>query len=42
VMQHLRKLDQVAFVRFASVYRQFQDVQDFVDELDGMLAKEKR
>jgi transcriptional repressor NrdR len=39
VMQHLRKLDQVAFVRFASVYRQFQDVQDFVDELDEMLAK---
>jgi transcriptional repressor NrdR len=39
VMQHLRKLDQVAFVRFASVYRQFQDVQDFVDELDGMMAK---
>jgi transcriptional repressor NrdR len=32
-MQHLRQLDQVAFVRFASVYRQFQDVQDFVDEL---------
>ena len=39
VMLHLRKLDQVAFVRFASVYRQFQDVQDFVDELDEMLAK---
>src|SRR5262245_8922164 len=39
VMQHLRKLDQVAFVRFASVYRQFKDVQDFVDELDGILAK---
>lgn len=39
VMQHLRKLDQVAFVRFASVYRQFQDVQDFVDELDGIMAK---
>jgi transcriptional repressor NrdR len=38
-MEHLKKLDQVAFVRFASVYRQFQDVQDFVDELDGMLAK---
>ena len=38
-MQHLRKLDQVAFVRFASVYRQFQDVQDFVDELDEMMAK---
>ncbi|HEX3726341.1 MAG TPA: transcriptional regulator NrdR [Pirellulales bacterium] len=38
-IEHLRKLDQVAFVRFASVYRQFQDVQDFVDELDGMLAR---
>jgi transcriptional repressor NrdR len=35
-MQHLRKLDQVAFVRFASVYREFKDVQDFVDELDEM------
>ncbi len=39
VMQHLKELDQVAFVRFASVYREFKDVQDFVDELDGMLAK---
>ncbi len=39
VMQHLRKLDQVAFVRFASVYRQFQDVQDFVDELDEIMAE---
>ncbi len=39
VMQHLRKLDQVAFVRFASVYREFKDVQDFVDELDEMMAK---
>jgi transcriptional repressor NrdR len=39
VMQHLKELDQVAFVRFASVYRQFKDVQDFVDELDGMLAR---
>ncbi len=38
-MQHLKKLDQVAFVRFASVYRQFKDVQDFVDELDGMLTR---
>lgn len=37
VMQHLRKLDQVAFVRFASVYREFKDVRDFVDELGPML-----
>jgi transcriptional repressor NrdR len=39
VMQHLKELDQVAFVRFASVYREFKDVQDFVHELDGMLAR---
>ncbi len=37
VMQHLRDLDQVAYVRFASVYRQFEDVHDFVDELRPML-----
>lgn len=33
VMQHLRKLDQVAYVRFASVYRQFDDVDQFIDEI---------
>jgi len=33
VMQHLREMDEVAYVRFASVYRQFKDVRDFVDEL---------
>lgn len=33
VMQHLASLDQVAYVRFASVYREFTDVEDFVAEL---------
>lgn len=33
VMQHLAGLDQVAYVRFASVYREFTDVEDFVAEL---------
>ena len=42
VMQHLRKLDQVAYVRFASVYRQFEDVHDFVHELQPMLAEARR
>ena len=42
VMEHLRQLDQVAFVRFASVYREFKDVRDFVDELQPMLAEKKR
>ncbi len=42
VMQHLRKVDEVAYVRFASVYRQFKDVQDFVEELRPMLADPRR
>ena len=37
VFNSLRTLDQVAFVRFASVYREFKDVNDFVDELEPML-----
>jgi transcriptional repressor NrdR len=41
VMAHLRKLDQVAYVRFASVYRQFKDVRDFVDELQPILQEER-
>ena len=34
VMEELRKLDQVAYVRFASVYRQFQDIEEFSQEID--------
>ncbi|MDG2469522.1 MAG: transcriptional regulator NrdR, partial [Pirellulaceae bacterium] len=37
VMNELIKVDQVAYVRFASVYREFKDVRDFVDELEPML-----
>ncbi|MCA9197306.1 MAG: transcriptional repressor NrdR [Planctomycetales bacterium] len=40
LMERLRKLDQVAFVRFASVYREFKDVRDFVDELQPMLREQ--
>jgi transcriptional repressor NrdR len=39
VMEHLDTLDQVAYVRFASVYRDFKDVADFVDELAPMLTR---
>ena len=39
IMVHLRQLDQVAYVRFASVYREFKDVHDFVDELQPMLKE---
>ena len=33
VMEHLKDLDAVAYVRFASVYREFKDVSTFMDEL---------
>ena len=37
VMREIRKVDQVAFVRFASVYRDFKDVTEFMDEIRPML-----
>ncbi|MBQ9155698.1 MAG: transcriptional repressor NrdR [Eubacterium sp.] len=37
VMEHLKKLEQVAYVRFASVYREFKDVNTFMSELKKML-----
>jgi len=37
VMEGLKKIDEVAYVRFASVYRQFKDVNSFLDELNQML-----
>ncbi len=41
VMRQLHQLDQVAYVRFASVYREFKDIDQFMDELKA-LAHEKR
>ena len=41
VMEALRDLDTVAYVRFASVYRQFQDVDQFMRELKGILEQRK-
>ena len=40
VMNHLQELDPVAYVRFASVYREFKDVNTFMDELKKMLDQE--
>jgi transcriptional repressor NrdR len=37
VMRRLRAVDQVAYVRFASVYRSFRDIEEFMDELKGLL-----
>ena len=39
VMKALEKIDQIAYVRFASVYRQFADVNSFMQEIQGMLSK---
>ena len=39
VMDRLRKVDQVAYVRFASVYRQFKDIDTFMAELNKLLAE---
>ena len=41
VIEELRRLDQVAYVRFASVYRRFEDVNQFMDELRNLLIKER-
>ena len=38
VMKRLKDLDEVAYVRFASVYRQFKDINTFMDELSKLLA----
>jgi transcriptional repressor NrdR len=40
IMGKLHELDDVAYVRFASVYREFKDVNDFVSELKSLLSKQ--
>ena len=40
IMDGLRGLDDVAYVRFASVYRQFKDISEFMNELNGLLGKQ--
>jgi transcriptional repressor NrdR len=39
VMKRLRELDEVAYVRFASVYRSFKDIDEFMDELSSLVKK---
>ncbi len=42
VMEELRKLDQVAYVRFASVYRQFKDIDEFIAEVGRVIRKDQQ
>jgi transcriptional repressor NrdR len=39
VMERLKEMDEVAYVRFASVYRQFRDIETFMDELSKLLVQ---
>ena len=39
VMEKLRNVDEVSYVRFASVYRQFKDINTFMEELDKLLKE---
>lgn len=41
VMEKLRDLDEVAYVRFASVYKRFEDLSTFMDELQGLIDNRK-
>lgn len=42
VMQSLRKLDEVAYIRFATIYRRFADVEDLADEIENLLERRQR
>lgn len=42
VMDHLQHIDDVAYVRFASVYRRFQDVDSMAEEIQQLLARKRR
>ncbi|MCD6151691.1 MAG: transcriptional repressor NrdR [Deltaproteobacteria bacterium] len=42
IMQLLKKLDDVAYIRFASVYRQFKDINEFIQELQGMVNNNQK
>ncbi|MBI3398383.1 MAG: transcriptional repressor NrdR [Deltaproteobacteria bacterium] len=42
VMEELKKVDEVAYVRFASVYREFRDINEFMKELKGLLDTSKK
>lgn len=42
VMRELKKLDQVAYIRFASVHREFKDVEEFKEELGKLFERKKK
>lgn len=41
-MEKLKNIDEVSYIRFASVYRQFKDINTFANELNTLIEKEKQ
>lgn len=41
IMEHLKKVDEVSYVRFASVYRQFKDVNTFLEEIKNLISNKQ-
>lgn len=39
VMERLKKIDEISYVRFASVYREFKDINTFLEEIKGLMTK---
>ena len=42
IIERLKEIDEVAYVRFASVYRRFRDINEFMDEIKGILVDRQR
>ena len=42
IMEQLKQVDEVAYVRFASVYRQFTDVNTFIKEIEKLIGKQDK
>lgn len=42
IMKHLKRLDKVAYIRFASVYKSFEDIESFQDELNNLVSKKRK
>ncbi|MFA6171016.1 MAG: transcriptional regulator NrdR [Patescibacteria group bacterium] len=42
IMKHLKKIDKVAYIRFASVYQSFKDINEFSEELDKLLTRKAK
>ncbi len=42
IMKHLKKIDKVAYIRFASVYQSFENIQIFQEELEKLIKKKKK